>query len=277
MKRALSAVFCLLFALALSLPAFADVIYVPNDSFYNKNSEECEYFDRRFVAAEGSCVQVSPENDRIAFELSENVQYNVHLTYTDSKGRVWGCIERDNVFGEGSGWIPLDTLALVYDDVSFSEDHKEEFFDPEGISPDLSGGAVFFEYPSSPRKWVCGAGTDFEDITYSKAWTDGNGVTWVYVTYHLGMQGWICADNPLAGHGLAQNSGSEGIIVDGSAPEISDLLPYDTLILDSDGDLPAPHKASNRNGILWLTLCITLGVAAVSAVLAFVLKKKKAD
>ena len=274
MKRALSLLLCLLLALTFGTGAFADVIYTPEDRFYQQHADQCKVTESRYIAPEGSAAQRSPLQNALAFKLDENIEYDVTITYTDSNGIVWGCIEKDNKFGNESGWIPLDTMNRVYDRECFTLEHGEDFISAEGISPDLSGGAVFFEYPASPRKWVYGSETDFSDISYAKAWVDENGVTWLHVIYYYGMRGWICADNPLAGHKLAANTGSENIIVDSQAPEIDGLLPYDTIIL-SDSSIPTAHSPKQIHFSLWVALGASVLVAAVAVVLAVVLKKKK--
>ena len=286
MKKTAAAILCLILVFSLGASCFADSIYVPDNDFYNLNHGQCQIHDRRYVAAAGSCAQKTPVNSTLAFELKENFVYNVAVTYTDGKGVVWGCVEEDNKVMGKSGWLPLSSLSLVYDDISFTEEHGKEFSSGEGFSPDLSGGAVFFEYPSSPEKWVRGSGTGFSDISYADSWVDENGVTWLHVIYYYGMRGWICADNPLAGHDLANNTGSEGIVLDSSAPEIEGLLPCDKIILApssespvphvlSEETLPPPHVPDNNRMILIIALAITLVAAGAAVGLAFALKKKK--
>ena len=286
MKKTVAAVLCLILAFSLGASCFADSIYVPDSDFYNSNYAQCEIHDRSYVAAKGSCAQKSPVSSAFSFELKENFVYDVAVTYTDSEGVVWGCVEEDNKASGKNGWLPLSSMSLVYDDISFEEEHGGEFASGEGFSPDLSGGAVFFEYPSSPEKWVRGSGTDFSDISYAHSWVDENGVTWLHVIYYYGMRGWICADNPLAGHDLAFNSGSEGIVLDAASPEIAGLLPSDQIILapsdenpvphvPSSDSLPAPHTPDNNRKVIFVALAMTLVAAGIAVSLAFILKKKK--
>lgn len=286
MKKTTAAILCLILVFSLCTSCFADSIYVPDNNFYNFHYDQCQIHDRRYVAAAGSCAQQSPTGSAFAFELKENFVYDVAVTYTDSKGVVWGCVEEDNKAMGKSGWLPLSSMSLVYDNISFIDEHGEEFDSGEGFSPDLSGGAVFFEYPSSPEKWVRGAGTGFSDISYADSWVDENGVTWLHVIYYYGMRGWICADNPLAGHDLANNTGNEGIVLDASAPEIEGLLPCDRIILAPSSvnpiphvltpdALPSPHVPDNNRKVLIIALAITLVAAGAAVGLAFALKKKK--
>ena len=287
MKKALSLLLILSALLSLGITCFADSIYVPDDQFYNNHYEECDILDRRVVVAEGSVAQISPTNNRQAFKTEANFVYSVSVTYTSPDGTLWLCIEKDNKFGGISGWVPMTAATLIYDDVSFEADHSSEFTEPAGISPDLSGGAVVYEYPLSPEKWVCGSGTDFADAVFKFAWTDGNGVTWLFLPYHYGIRGWICADNPLAGYDVADNTGSEGIVLDASAPKISGIHPSGEIITEGDPGKAVPHtpgifqisSPENRNTLktvlvaLGITLLAAGGAVAVAVVL---IKKKKA-
>lgn len=281
MRKLLSFLLCLGIALCLGSSCFADVIYTPDDRFYSDNYSECETVDRFFVAPPGSVAQVSPENALSSFETEPDFKYKVSVSYTDEDGNVWGCIEKDNEFGGRSGWLPLGSMSLVYDGISFERDHGDEFRSPSGFSPDLDRGAVVYDYPASPQKWVWGSGTDFSDVSFESAWTDENGFTWLKIPYHMGIRGWICAENPLAGHDLAPNSGAEGIILDSEDPVIPGIPDHTKVITDSPVT-PLPHKpsplASGKTLKMLLTaLGLTLGASAAAAVIAavFVRKKKK--
>ena len=145
MKKALSLLLILSTILSLGITCFADSIYVPDDQFYNTNYEDCDILDRKVIIAEGSVAQSSPTDRRQVFKTDANFIYNVSVTYTDPEGTVWLCIEKDNEFGGISGWVPMTAATLIYDNVSFEAEHSSEFTDPDGISPDLSGGAVVYE------------------------------------------------------------------------------------------------------------------------------------
>ncbi len=273
MKKLITLCLVLILALSLAVPAAADIVYTPMDDFYLSHAEECKVIDRRYVPAEGSVAQKSPTNAQKAFEL-ENIEYNVNLTYTDSDGRVWGCVEKDNSYRDPSGWIPLDCMSLVYDDESFDAEFGKSFVPAENLAPDLSGGAVIYEYPASPHKWVYGSGTDFKGVSFSDTWVDANGVTWARIPYHYGIRGWICVDNPLAGHDIADNTGSEGIVLDAGAAEIQGLHKSGEMIL-AETDSPEPHRPDKNLKPLWIALAATAAVAAAAVVCAAVFVKKK--
>lgn len=286
MKKALSLLLILSTILSLGITCFADSIYVPDDQFYNTNYEDCDILDRKVIIAEGSVAQSSPTDRRQVFKTDANFIYNVSVTYTDPEGTVWLCIEKDNKFGGISGWVPMTAATLIYDNVSFEAEHSSEFTDPDGISPDLSGGAVVYEYPLSPEKWVFGSGTDFADVGYKFLWTDENGVNWLYVPYHYGIRGWICADNPLAGYDVADNTDSEGIVLDAAAPKISGIHPSGEIITEGDPAAAVPHTlglmtVSSPEGSSLKTVLIALGITLLAAagavgIAVALIKKKKA-
>ena len=276
MRRSSSVILCILCFLVFGTGVFADVIYTPDDSFYASHFDQCQAEDRRYTAAPGSAAQISPVDGRKAFDLAPGIEYNVNATFTDSLGTVWGCIENDR-FDE-TGWIPMFSLSLVYDGICFEEDHKSEFISPDGILPNLDGGAVVYEYPGSPHRWILGAGTDFSGITYSDAWKDEGGFMWLHVTYYLGLCGWICADNPLAGADDAENSGSEPVATDPSAPEIPGIAKSDEIIPadpDSTPTAHVPQSALPKTLLLAVILTLSAAVLAGALTLIFLRKKKK--
>lgn len=276
MRRSSVAILCILCFLVFGTGVFADVIYIPDDSFYASHFDQCQAENRRYTAAVGSAAQISPVDGRKAFDLDSDFEYNVSATFTDSLGTVWGCIEKD---GSGdTGWIPMTSLSLVYDGICFEEDHKSEFLSPDGISPKLDGGAVVYEYPGGPHRWVFGTGTDFSGITFSDAWKDEGGFVWLHVTYYLGIDGWICADNPLAGADDAKNSGSEPVVTDPSAPEITGIAKSDEIIPADPNSTVSPHvpkSAPPKTLLLAVILTLSAAVLAGALTLIFLRKRKK--
>ncbi len=280
MKKIFSSVICLFLVLCLGTACFADAIATPYNSFVDHHREECHIHAHYYVAVKGSVAQQSPHRPFRAFELREGYVYRVSYSYTDGRGVEWGCIAQNNDPSEKHGWIPLEALRPIYDAEYFFADRKDEIVYEDAVA-DLSRGAVLYEYPGSPLKWVVGPEKIYEDATLHGIWTDENGVSWA--TY-FGDKGeiihgtadphlhWICLDNPLAGFDLAVNSGSVPVTPDPNAPKIKGLPPCDDLTY-LNSTVPEPFVP--RGGrLLIFTLALTLAAAAGATGLALVLKKK---
>jgi hypothetical protein len=89
-----------------------------------------------------------------------NVFY-VSFTYKDKGGAEWGVVEfnpdNDGNLGETdyskalSGWIRMADLTVVYDYISFAEDHASEFKPYTGTYGEFKTGGkvVFWTYPGA--------------------------------------------------------------------------------------------------------------------------------
>ena len=102
--RGLGIIACLVMVLLMSKSAQADLIWTPDDDFFEKHYEECEQLLRNYTA-NGEEGYVEIKKDPLSKETIENVkngeEFYVSFTYTDKKGRVWGVVEYD----DSTGWI----------------------------------------------------------------------------------------------------------------------------------------------------------------------------
>lgn len=211
MKRFFSCLLTLLMLLALSAPAYADIMWEPGgDRFYESHREQCEYNTRSYYAngqdgfvtlwdaPNGSMVKAQYENGEILW---------VGYTY---QGK-WALVSQWEDGKESSGWVPLADLYLVYDHISFEEEYGGQFRDYHGEFADFDrepGSYIqLWEYPGAWHEKETLAltqefldalrGTEEQPSYISKVYTDENGNTWGYVAYMYGMRNfWICLDNP---------------------------------------------------------------------------------
>ena len=109
----------LLLALSLTLPASADVLWEPDNRFYENHRGDCEYHNRSYTAnSPQGYVDVRSAPDGVVIAQVENGQrLNVYFLYQD-----WGYVNTAST----EGWAPLSDLALIYDDRSFEEEHGDE-------------------------------------------------------------------------------------------------------------------------------------------------------
>ena len=133
MKKVVSIIIVLLLAVCCAVNAGADVIFEPQDSFYESHRDQCEYHDRSYTAnGPNGDVKVyeSPESDSVRATVENGEEIYVSYLYQDANGNIWGCTE--NWSTDISGWVPMEYLELIYDERSFEEDHGESFLREEG-------------------------------------------------------------------------------------------------------------------------------------------------
>lgn len=263
MKRILTCLLTFVMILALTAPAFADVLWEPDNRFYEKHRDECtpivrgyyangpEGFVTLWDAPNGSVVQAQYENGATLW---------VYWQYKD-----WGCISVWEGGGKSTdGWVPMDQMELIYDGQCFEEEYAAFITDYNGEFADYDGDAKLipiYEYPGAPEAMetiktdtmdVMGNLTGKEGNSYiSKIFVDEDGRTWGYVNYMYGIRHfWFCLDEP---------DGTDFPVREVKTPV---LIPAQTPVLPAKGYLPY--------GLVGAVVAVTGGVLAV-----LVKKRKK--
>ncbi len=207
MKRIVKLVGCFLMLVLLTgsfLPRMvsADMIYEPiGNSFYEKHSEECTYVSRSYVAdgPNGTVtVYQSPESARKVAVLENGEQVYVSFTYLDGSGILWGCCDQFDT--EVQGWVSMDYLTVIYDEISFREEYSNQIEQVEGSleGMKIEGVVYFWQYPGSGEFWPMELNTEYAP-EFQYVYTDENGVKWGRCAYYLGMKGyWINLNDPTA-------------------------------------------------------------------------------
>lgn len=251
----------LLAACLLSVPAFADVIWEPNDDFYQQNYEDCEYLGRSYYA-NGQAGFVMVFDTPVAENYVEHYLENgteLYVSFTmEYEGDDWGVVE----LSDGrTGWVAMDALALIYDNQSFIEEHEAEFLPYDGAFEDLCTSenrrVIIWTYPGSGQ-----INCDFESLhqDYSPiqpdvTWTDSEGRVWGRIGYYMAARGWVCLSDP----------GNENLPV---TEHTYDLYPAGDV--SQIGAAPAPVTF----GSLWGICGAIVLVCGVTAFLIFRMKKK---
>lgn len=201
----------LLLSLTLALPALADVLWEPENRFYENHREDCAYHNRNYTTnSPRGYVEIRSAPDGTVTAQAENGQrVNIYFIYQD-----WGYISG----GAAEGWAPLGELSLIYDYLSFEEEHGEEILPADSAVTDplldayLETGKttlVFWPYPNAAHLSYHYTGDDGLELLkalrengLSAVYTDGDGYLWGYCAYLYGHRHfWVLLDDPSAGDG----------------------------------------------------------------------------
>jgi len=193
---------CLLLAPALA--AQADLIYEPENDFYEQHSSEILYLGRSFMAngADGFAqVRKEPGASSVIAELQ-----NGEATYFQ-----YSCLYDGDFWGYTSaysGWVMMDQLLVLYDYISFEEEHLAKFYSYGGDYGEIrkEAAAIAWPWPGAEAPLWTFEDLDVENFWVSHAYTDDYGREWGFVTYLYGYRSiWICLSDPL-NRGLAAQS-----------------------------------------------------------------------
>lgn len=193
----------------------ADLIWTPEDSFYEKNYEDCEYVGRRYYAnGEDGYVTImeSPVKARVLDRIPNGSIFYVSMSYDKGRTETWGLVEylldengipvedygwEENV---AVGWINMEELQVVYDGISFIEEHASEIEKAEITTPTVkmpeNGVIYLWEYPGSEQSY--GEIRDLtENMMIDQTYKDQNGDLWAHSNYYFGHRDfWLNLDNP---------------------------------------------------------------------------------
>lgn len=256
------------------VPAQADLIWEPNDSFYEQKREDCVYNNRSYTAngKDGAvAILKEPESEETVATIHNGNEFYVSFVYTDKQGAEWGVVEF-NPDGSGnlaetdyskaiSGWVRMADMTVIYDYISFAEDHQDEFKPYTGNYDEFktSSTLVFWRYPGSGV--IVSQVDEFEIGDYfsmTHTYTDAESKLWGFVEYFYGHRNvWICISNPSgAGIETAQTPAPSNVAVSPSA------------------EMPAVQ--SNQTPMLLFIVVIVAAVVIITGVLIAVFWKKNA-
>jgi hypothetical protein len=197
MKRFSVLLLLLLFLLLMApLTAYADMIYEPENEFYKQNRSYIVFLGRSFIAnGEGEAVSVKKEpgakNDIHTLKNGEVTYIQYSCLYD---GDFWGFTF------DYSGWIKLDQMLVLYDYISFEEDHLEEFYSYDGDYTAIKDtmAAIAWPWPGCETPIWTFEGLDTEHFWASFAYRDEEGREWGFISYLYGSRNiWVCLSDPL--------------------------------------------------------------------------------
>ncbi len=277
MKRKLLALLTAMLLLAtLTTPAFADIIWEPfGNSFYKSHSHECSYHDRSYLANGEKgyvTVRTAPDSMTEVVNIANGTRFFVVHVWTDEDGTPWGVGYPSGMF-DSEGWVKLSDMAMIYDYISFEEDHGSEFKEYDGSGDHLTEAYVY-AYPGgvcSSKKMEQGSGDYRFTEGFKNLYTDENGLRWTFIGYYMGHRdGWVCIDDP-----LNENLGTETSLTVGQVrgggllkppadpPAVEDPAPTEEVIYPPAEKIPAA-----RTWLMWaIPVVLIIVVAVVTAVI----------
>lgn len=275
-----AAVLAACFCMADARPVFADVIWTPDDPFYEDNYEDCEYAGRRYYA-NGPKGYVSvveePGSDLVLDYIPNGQVFYVSMSYNEGISQTWGLVQyhmdeegnpvSDYGWGEENGdvtgWIDMSDLLVIYDAYSFEEEHGAEIKDVSGdsafqITMPKEGVIYLWGYPGSEN--IYGKLDVLEgELWIDRTYEDPDGNLWGYSSYYYGYDNfWINLSNP--GNKNPKVSRQE-------EPNLVPALTQDQL----------EKVAQGRSGVSLTAVVAALVIftAAISAALIYLMAVKK--
>ena len=257
MKRKLLALFTVLLLLVTMVtPAFADLIWGPRENIFFETHNCPIHLRDYFTNGEKGYVTVrtAPDSMTEVVNLANGTRFNVVYTWEDKDGSLWG-LGYSGQWGENEGWVNLADMALIYDYISFEEDHGHEFQAYDGSGDHLTE-ACTYSYPGgtyiSRAKTVEGHTYTLTE-SFQHLYTDENGLRWAYVEYYYLLRNvWVCIDDP-----LNENLGTD-----------ADLTEDQVRGMDSPIVPPAARVPAIGAFPLWvIPVVLVIAVAVVTAVI----------
>ena len=264
MRRFLALLLAAVLALALAAPAYADVIWEPDNRFYETHADDCTLLQRSFYVNGGDGyvnLYTAPEGSSISGQISNGERVYAYWQYED-----WGFVETE----WGDGWVSLDELSLIYDYISFEEEYGDAFapYDEETWRPVIEAWQgdtlVLWPYPGAEQAssvWqdAGDAMAELAEYGFSHTFTDEEGLTWGFCAYLYGRRNfWVCLDAPAGRDDPAVVSGEAAIPV--RTVETPELVPAQEPVL------PASY---------YLPIALVAGVVAVTAVALVLFYREK--
>jgi hypothetical protein len=144
-------------------------------------------------------VQKEPDGREIAEIKNGEIIYVEYSCFYD--GDYWGIGFFNPPDRRGDyGWVKMDQLLVIYDFISFDEEHFKEFYTYNGDYDEIKkvGAAIAWTWPGSGTTFWTIENLDTENLLVSYAYLDKDGREWGFVNYLYGSRNiWICLSEPL--------------------------------------------------------------------------------
>ena len=297
MKRSTRFLAIVLLILLLVPVAHADVLWTPDNSFFYRHEKDCTYLNRSYYAngAEGYVTLWDAPNSRTHTAQYENgTALHVYWLYED-----WGCISVWNGGESVDGWVPMADLVLIYDNISFQEEYRDQITIYNGEFANFSGEIDhinFYSYPGAPElnhsldltkapealEHFMGIGGEKSYI--SSIFVDENGLTWGYIAYWRGTRNvWFCLDEPDGEDFPVREVTKVELIpapekAEDAEPPVSPIIDPAASVIqrgDTESLTPPAEPVPPAAALSFAPYLLVGGVVIVTAVLLFLLARQR--
>lgn len=278
-KNALTVILSLILACSFALAAAADVIWEPSgNSFYNKHSEECTSLVRSFTASEDTALYKAPGDKLRSDKIKAGETVASSFVWKDSEGSEWGYVRNDNA----QGWVKLSVLTVVYDYISFAEEHKSEIKSCDEKVKVNSTDALYY-YPGSaaiPGVSADVTGEEDNTIFVTMKYTAPDGVVWCFCPYLRGIKNiwFVDASANASGTALlgAQSTTSAADSTTGSTQTNATTVPSSPTANPTTGE-PATevNPIGKSTDVRTVALVLVIALALATAILIPIIMKRK--
>ncbi len=209
MKRGLRcALLLLLLSLLCCFAVWADVIYEPPDTFYNRYSGACTSCGCKCMvnSPEGGVrIYSSPQSGEVIDTAQNGNCFTVFYTYDAG---AWGVIVYENVdgllqsdaHGSRTGWVQMQDMLVLYRNEDFMEAFSDEFFEDAQRSEAFwtEGHSVVctYSYPCSGTVVRQNLSFISNQPKLTQLWYDAEGRLWGYTGDGKYDRDWICMSDP---------------------------------------------------------------------------------
>ena len=236
------------------LPVKADIIWEPyEDAFYMEHSRECEHVGRVYTAdgPDGKVITYkSPENPDVVETWENGYEVCINYTYMDENGIVWGLNGMTS-----TGWVPMEYMELVYDNISFAEEFGEKIVEEDGSMPaQYAGMNIYaFSYPGAEDYMEMNMPGALDGMPgYDMTFVDEAGYKWGHINYLRGIRDvWVCLNNATAD---AATLYPEGLPERGTQTVQEEDVP-------AGDEYVAPKK---DNGLIGMVICMVVAVVGIT-------------
>ncbi len=263
MKKITAAILAVLTVIFLVHPvnAFADVIWEPNDRFYNAHSAEVDRVECNYVAnsPEGYVLMCeSPDkvgNNPQAIVNGEKVYSHYAINYKDARWGLYASYDV-NTGVEHIGWLKLDECYKVFDCDDFISANSDKLIYEDKVI-NFEKNYVMWAYPGAE---ICNGLFECKDVHSSTQYVDEEGNEWYFFNYVMGMRDfWVNASAPEKTECKKYEVPEIEVIYPAKQPDSSEL--------ESASKKIADEKKDNNSVALWIVVGVLVLAAGASAVI----------
>jgi|GEM_PF-6378156 len=197
MKRLCSLLTVLTLLAALTVPAFADIIWEPENDFWRKHRSECtSVYDDRREAQTDAAVYGDPKKSAVTGTIPAGTELAFQWLWKDGAGGEWGYAEQND------GWVRLTDFRRLYTESVFRAEHADDIFEESGALP-YSAEQAFYSYtfPGSGETSMRfggqdSVGADDPNFRYDETYTDDDGRIWGVTSFSGKYRFWVCLTDP---------------------------------------------------------------------------------